>query len=44
MVDMEEPVELHNVLDTVEKVMDKVKDVKNDYKLDLLMMVWLDQV
>ncbi len=44
MVDMEEPVELHNVLDMVEKVMDKVKDVKNDYKLDLLMMVWLDQV
>jgi hypothetical protein len=44
MVDMEELVELHNVIDMVEKVMDKVEDVKNDYKLDLLMMVWLDQV
>jgi hypothetical protein len=44
MIDKEELVELHIVLDMVEKVMDKVKDVKNDYKLDLLMMVWLDQV
>jgi hypothetical protein len=31
MVDKEEQVELHNVLDMVEKVKDKVKDVKNDY-------------
>jgi len=35
---------LHIVLDMVEKVMDKVKDVKNEYKLDLLMLVLMDQV
>jgi hypothetical protein len=44
MVDKEEQVELHNVLDMVEKVKDKVKDVKNGYTLDLLMMVLMDQV
>jgi hypothetical protein len=44
MVDKEGLVELHIVLDMVEKVMDKVKDVKNEYKLDLLMLVLMDQV
>ena len=44
MVDKEELVELHIVLDMVEKVMDKVKDVKNEYKLDLMMLVLMDQV
>lgn len=44
MVDKEEVVVLHIVLDMVEKVMDKVKDVMNEYKLDLLMLVLLDQV
>jgi hypothetical protein len=44
MVDKEEPVELHIVLDMVEKVMDRVKDVKNEHKLDSLMLVLLDQV
>jgi hypothetical protein len=39
MVDKEEPVELHIVLDMVEKVMDKVKDVTNVYKLDLLVLM-----
>jgi hypothetical protein len=34
MVDKEELVELHIVLDMVEKVMDKVKAVKNEYKQD----------
>jgi hypothetical protein len=44
MVDKEGLVEFHIVLDMVEKVMDKVKDVKNEYKLDLLMLVLMDQV
>lgn len=44
MVDKEELMVLHIVLDMVEKVMDKVKDVKNEYKLDLLMLVLMDQV
>jgi hypothetical protein len=44
MVDKEELVELHIVLDMMEKVMDKVKDVKNEYKLDLMMLVLLYQV
>jgi len=44
MIDKEEQVELHIVLDMVEKVMDKVKAVKNEYKQDLLMLVLLDQV
>jgi len=44
MADKEGLVELHIVLDMVEKVMDKVKDVKNEYKLDLLMLVLMDQV
>jgi hypothetical protein len=44
MVDMEELVDLHVVMNMVEKVMDKVKDVMNEYKLDLLMMVLLNQV
>jgi hypothetical protein len=44
MIDKEELVELHIVLDMVEKVMDKVKDVKNECKLDLLILVLMDQV
>jgi hypothetical protein len=44
MVDKEELVELHIVLNMMEKVMDKVKDVKNEYKLDLMMLVLLYQV
>jgi len=44
MVDKEGLVELHTVLDMVEKVMDKVKDVKNEYKLDFLMLVLMGQV
>lgn len=44
MVDKEELVELHIVLDMVEKVMDKLKDVKNEHKLDFLMLVLLGQV
>jgi hypothetical protein len=44
MIDKEELVELHIVLDMVEKVLDKVKDVKNEYKLVLLMLLLLDQV
>jgi hypothetical protein len=39
MVDMEELLALHNDFDMVEKVMDKVEDVTNDYNLDFLMMV-----
>jgi len=44
MVDRVEPVELRNVLDMVGKVMDTVEDVENDYKVDLLLLVSMDQV
>jgi hypothetical protein len=37
MIDKEEQVEVHVVLDMVEKVLDIIKDVMNGYKLDLLM-------
>ena len=44
MVDRVEPAELRNVFDMVGKVMDTVEDVENDYKLDLLLLVSMDQV
>jgi len=37
MIDKEEQVEVDAVLDMVEKVLDRVKDVMNEYKLDLSM-------
>jgi hypothetical protein len=37
MIDMEEQVEVHFLFDMVEKELDIIKDVMNEYKLDLLM-------
>jgi hypothetical protein len=37
MIDMEEQAEVHVVFDMVEKALDIIKDVMNEYKLDLLM-------
>jgi hypothetical protein len=38
MIDKEELEEVHVVLDMVEKVLDILKDVVNEYNLDLLMI------
>jgi hypothetical protein len=37
MIDKEEPLEVHVVMDMEGKVLDIIKDVTNEYKLDLLM-------
>jgi hypothetical protein len=37
MIDTGEQVEVHVVMDMVEKVLDIIKDVMNEYKLDLMM-------
>jgi hypothetical protein len=37
MIDKEELLEVHVVMDMEEKVLDIIKDVTNEYKLDLLM-------
>ena len=43
MLGKEELVEVHVALDKVEKVMDKLRDVKNEYKPGFLMLVLLGQ-